>query len=186
MERPIKDFDGYTIDEYGNVYSYKSGSRKQLATWPCTNGYMEIHFWDKSQGKKVHRLIHRLVAEAFCENPHEYEYVNHKDRNIKNNHYSNLEWCSVQYNINYSYLSGVKAARNFKECILIDGKTQELLGEFKSIKAACRYANKFLGCSFTGMQKYLEGNGADGHYYYIKKLDEDVTTKCSNGVGATG
>lgn len=184
MERPIKDFDGYTIDEFGNVYSYKTGKRITMKSWYHLNGYKEIKL--RRDGRSWHKLIHRLVAEAFCENPHEYEYVNHKDRNIKNNHYSNLEWCSVQYNINYSYLSGVKAVRNFKECLLIDGKTQELLGEFKSIKAACRYANKFLGCSFTGMQKYLEGNGADGHYYYIKKLDEDVTTNCSNGVGATG
>ena len=184
MERPIKDFDGYTVDEFGNVYSYKTGKRITMKSWYHLNGYEEVKL--RRDGRSWHKLVHRLVAEAFCENPHEYEYVNHKDRNIKNNHYSNLEWCSVQYNVNYSYLSGVKAVRNFKECLLIDGKTQELLGEFKSITAACRYANKFLGCSFTGMQKYLEGNGADGHYYYIKKLDEDVTTKCSNGVGATG
>ena len=181
MEKPIKDFEDYTIDEFGNVYSYKSGSRKQLATWPCTNGYMEIKFY--KNGKYYHRLIHRLVAEAFIPNPHEYEQVNHKDKNIKNNHYTNLEWCSVQYNINYSYVSGMRAVRNHKECILIEQKTQELMGEFESITAACRYASTFLGCSYTGMIRHHVGTGYEGKVYQIKKLDEGVTTNISNGIG---
>lgn len=184
MERLIEDFDGYTIDEYGNVYSYKTGQRKRLATWLCTNGYREIKFY--KNGHHYHRLIHRLVAKAFVPNPHEYEYVNHKDKDITNNHYENLEWCSSQYNVNYSYVTGMRAVRNHRECILIEGRTQELIGEFESIKAACRYANKFLGCSLSGMEKYRQGNGADGKYYYIKKLNEDVTTNCLNGIGATG
>ena len=184
MEKPIKDFEDYTVDEYGNVYSYKSGSRKQLATWPCTNGYMEIKIC--KNGKKYHRLIHRLVAEAFVDNPHEYECVNHKDKNILNNHYSNLEWCSTQYNVNYSYVSGMRAVRNHKECILIEAKTQELVGEFESIKAACRYASSFCGCSISGMEKYRVGKGYDGKVYKILKIDEGVTTNCSNGVGAVG
>jgi len=42
--------------------------------------------------------IHRLVAETFIPNPHNYDSVDHKDRNKHNNHVSNLEWCSIKDN----------------------------------------------------------------------------------------
>lgn len=42
--------------------------------------------------------IHRLVAEAFIPNPHNYDSVDHKDRNKLNNHVSNLEWMSIEEN----------------------------------------------------------------------------------------
>lgn len=42
--------------------------------------------------------IHRLVAETFIPNPHNYDSVDHKDRNKHNNQVSNLEWCSIEDN----------------------------------------------------------------------------------------
>ena len=47
------------------------------------------------------KKIHRLVAEVFISNPNNLEQVNHKDENKKNNKVSNLEWCTLIYNINY-------------------------------------------------------------------------------------
>lgn len=47
------------------------------------------------------KKIHRLVAEVFIPNPNNLEQVNHKDENKKNNKVSNLEWCTLIYNINY-------------------------------------------------------------------------------------
>lgn len=42
--------------------------------------------------------IHRLVAETFIPNPHNYDSIDHKDRNKMNNHVSNLRWCSIEDN----------------------------------------------------------------------------------------
>ena len=46
--------------------------------------------------------IHRLVAEAFLPNPDRLPEVNHKDENRLNNRVENLEWCTRQYNMEYS------------------------------------------------------------------------------------
>lgn len=42
--------------------------------------------------------VHRLVAETWLDNPNNLPEVNHKDGDKTNNHYSNLEWSSLQHN----------------------------------------------------------------------------------------
>lgn len=56
-----------------------------------------------SKNKQTLRHVHRLVALAFVENPKpdEYNLVNHKDENPKNNRAENLEWCTYSYNLTY-------------------------------------------------------------------------------------
>jgi hypothetical protein len=57
-------------------------------------GYFRVVLY--KNGKMKEFLIHRLVAEAFIENPNNYEQVNHLDFNTINNNLDNLEWCSQQ------------------------------------------------------------------------------------------
>lgn len=51
-------------------------------------GYMEVKFLYK------HRLVHRIIAEAFLENPNKYKTVDHINRNRSDNNLSNLRWAN--------------------------------------------------------------------------------------------
>lgn len=68
--------------------------------------------------EKCHYYIHRLVAIHFLE-PLEGKFeVNHLDGNPSNNNVNNLEWCTHQENVQYSFdklgrkHKGIKGAEN--------------------------------------------------------------------------
>lgn len=73
---------------------------KTLTAVIAPNGYPVVALWKDNRGKTVY--IHRLVAETFIPNPHDYPIINHKDENKANNCVENLEWCNMLYNNNYA------------------------------------------------------------------------------------
>ena len=97
--RDIEGYEGhYQVSNYGNVRSIKRE--------PCLlkgdyqkNGYKRVYLW--LNGGKKNLLVHRLVAEAFIDNPDFLTDVNHIDEDKSNNHIDNLEWCTHLYNMNY-------------------------------------------------------------------------------------
>ena len=80
-------------------------------------------------GVKKSCSVHRLVAETFIPNPENLPEVNHKDKNPFNNRADNLEWCTRQYNIEYSknktveQLNGGKVIARFKSIMDASRKT---------------------------------------------------------------
>ena len=83
----------------GSEYKDKSGKAQLLKITAKQDGYLVVRLSKESKSKIY--LVHRLVVEAFLENPNNYPEVNHKDENPGNNNVSNLEWCDTNYNINY-------------------------------------------------------------------------------------
>lgn len=71
-------------------------------------GYMKVALYDKIPKEK---FIHRLVAEAFIDNPCNHPIINHKDEDKSNNNVLNLEWCSCSYNVSYG-TSRIRSSQN--------------------------------------------------------------------------
>ena len=111
MWKDIPDFEGcYTVNEDGQIKSvprciiHKNG--KQVWLNGCIlkpakyrNGYMFVLLC--KGGKRVQRMVHRIVMEAFC-GKSQLE-VNHKDGNKANNALSNLEYVTHSENQLHSY-----------------------------------------------------------------------------------
>lgn len=99
--KDIKGYEGkYEISNYGNVRSTSYKGVKILKPSITKNGYKNVILCVNQI--KTHKLIHRLVAEAFINNDNNLPVVNHIDCNKLNNIVSNLEWCSVEYNNNHA------------------------------------------------------------------------------------
>ena len=81
------------------IYKIKEGTRlKQLKK---TGGYLYVCLMCNNGEKKWCR-VHRLVAEAFLENPLNKDQVNHIDENKENNCVDNLEWVTAKENSRYA------------------------------------------------------------------------------------
>ena len=103
--KPIKGYEGYyEVSNLGNIFSI----RRNIIVKPYINqtGYYMVNLWFKCKQDK--RLISRLVAEAFIENPENKPVINHKDGNRLNNFVDNLEWCTQSENLKHAYATGLR------------------------------------------------------------------------------
>ena len=88
--RPIKGFDGaYEVSNYGRVFSHRNN--KCLKLKRNRYGYIQVVLCDDEHNHKT-RLVHRLVAEAFVENPDNKKIVDHINTERADNRASNLRW----------------------------------------------------------------------------------------------
>lgn len=94
----VEEFPEYRVNPYGEVMNITTG--RMLTATKGPDGYCRIGFYANKTSYK--RLVHRVVAQAFIPNPHGYPVVNHKDEVRHHNMVNNLEWCTQQYNTEYS------------------------------------------------------------------------------------
>lgn len=153
--RDVKGYEGlYKVSEYGDVISLKSGEKKLLNQYTNNKYFFVVLYKDK---KRKTCLIHRLVATAFCEGFDDSLVVNHMDENTANNHYTNLEWCTQEYNINYG-------TRNEKVSKKV--RCVELDIIFDSVLEAAEYVNG----KQSGISRCLAGRRKthrDYHWEYV-------------------
>lgn len=147
----ITNFPNYEASSLGRIRSTdrvvpnnspsgRSGTRKligQVLKMPIgTHGYPCVNI------NHVSRLVHRLIAESFIDNPLRLRYVDHKNGNKSDNRVENLRWCSMKQNgmnskkrldSNTKY-RGVSFSRNTNKWRVRIGKIQ--YGQFKSIEEA--------------------------------------------------
>jgi len=94
MWRLIDRYHNYEVSSHGRVRNNVSG--KMLKLCESSNGYFVVNLY--KDGKALTHNVHKLVAEAFIDNPNDKQCVDHIDRNKKNNYKSNLRFCSSQEN----------------------------------------------------------------------------------------
>ena len=116
--KPIIGFEGlYEISDLGRVKSLsryvksKANSKMKiperiLKTGKNKCGYALVVLMKNN--KRHNKLVHRLVAKAFINNPENYAVVNHIDGNKHNNSLENLEWCTSKENIHHAMRIGLR------------------------------------------------------------------------------
>ena len=93
--RPIPGYGNrYDVTSWGRVYDKKLG--RFLIPEETKKGYLRVNLFDDAG--KHHMRVHRLVANAFIENPDGKPQVNHVDGNKQNNSFTNLEWATNDEN----------------------------------------------------------------------------------------
>lgn len=133
----VRSIDRYVTRKDGYKYFLRGRILKQLTS---KTGYKYLNLHPDSAHQN-HVYVHRLVAQAFIENPLDLPEVNHKDEDKNNNTVENLEWCTTKYNCNYgTHKIHLRRKRNedgsSKPVLLLSPNSFCL---FKSVKEAARF-----------------------------------------------
>ena len=161
--RDIKGFEGkYMVSNLGRVKSLnynKTGKEKIMKGVPDGYGYFQLSLC--KEGKVKNCRINRLVAQAFIPNPDNLPEVNHKDKIRTNNRVDNLEWCTTQYNVEYSRAKAVIGIN----------KVSGLILEFPSANEAKRQT----GINQSNIIQCCKGRRkSTGGYYWHYADSEEV------------
>jgi len=115
--------------------------RQRIMKQKCTENAKGRKDYRVSLWKEGHEktwLVSRLIAMTFCNGYEEGMTVNHIDGNPLNNNASNLEWCSLEENIQKGFSAGLFSTP--KPVTLIDPGGIE--HKFESIASATRFLGK--------------------------------------------
>lgn len=124
--KDIKGFEGlYGITSCGKVYSYKR--KKFVEPEKTRNGYLRVTLF--KDGNRIHKSVHRLVAEAYIPNPNNYNTVDHRNGNKEQNNIQNLQWLTVADNVRKA---------NQKIVFQFNKDTLELVNAYLGIASAAK------------------------------------------------
>jgi len=137
----------YMVSNFGNVKSmgveydrFNGHSMIKCIKYPKmlkkeldSRGYPRVTIYIDKKAK--HIFVHRMVAETFIPDKRNFKsmpyedrkninlddlFVNHIDENKENNIYTNLEWCTQAYNINYGTRNERMAKKHRKKVLCLE------------------------------------------------------------------
>lgn len=125
------------IFENGKVGTVVGNKFKECQVYYGQRGYAVVSPY--LNGKQKIYSVHRLIAQAFIENPESKPAVNHKDGNKSNNELDNLEWVTHSENTKHAHANGlIDAKKNHVKCDTCEQSTR-----FKdAICSGCRAKEK--------------------------------------------
>ena len=134
----VRSLDRYTdrLDSVGNSRElFVKG--KILKPAIMKKGYLRVSL-SIGHRQATSLQVHRLVAQAFVQNPEKLPQVNHIDENKTNNRADNLEWVTNKENSNHGTRNKRIATGNAMPVIMMDKDYNELR-RFESINEAARW-----------------------------------------------
>lgn len=139
----LEDYPLRYVSDTGHVYTYVRGFLEEI-TGSIIYGY---HYIDIANANGVKNFrVHRLVGKYFVPNPYNKPVINHKDGNKLNNHYTNLEWCTISENTKHAFDNNLavndKGFNDSQSIQVAYIDNNNLLHVFGSTRIAARITNK--------------------------------------------
>lgn len=172
--KDIAGYEGYyQVSSYGRVKNVCTGAI--LVGDKNSIGYRRVILYAPTRKRM---FVHRLVAEAFCENPDNKQVVNHKDGNKLNNAADNLEWVTRSENDLHAFkmrLRSPNIAHRLFTVAAYNKNTNELYKVYDSVKEAAEDLNVAKSDIYKCCHDY--GKSCKGYRFkYIKRWNRE--NKC--------
>lgn len=166
----IKSLERYFESAIGTQYhpeQIKKPSEKRHKG--DSQGYLVTQLYKDNKAKNCY--VHRLVAEAFLENPDNKETVNHINGNKHDNRVENLEWCSRKENNEHALktgLNGTEHMRNKKGSMPVAQYDQEM--NLIAVYPSMREAERQTGIDCRSIGKGILKGWKYGGYIWKKAI----------------
>lgn len=142
-------YNKYLVGEDGTIKNRETG--RVLSQRPNKQGYLSVSIFDPEENKYLYKKVHRLVCEAYIDNPENKKEVNHIDGDKTNNHVSNLEWVTSKENKEHAWKIGLykDIGEQHHSSVLTDGQVRQICTMMEQ-----GYRNKDI-CDLLGFEKHL-------------------------------
>lgn len=167
--KPIKGFDGYFINDLGEIKStrtFKGTQERILKSSKNQQGYITYNLM--RGGKVFRKPLHRLLMETFKPNKDNLPCINHIDGNILNNSLDNLEWCTYGHNEKEAYRLGLKNPRIKEKVVVQLTKDYKIVSFWKSVNEI----EKELGYSAGNICEVCNCNRKSAYGYIWRYVNE--------------
>ena len=166
-ENLVVSAQGQVLKRYPRSCRY--GGRKDyyqvVNVKPNASGYLQVNV----PIRNTTTLVHRLVAEAFIDNPQGYTEIDHLNRDKSDNSVTNLRWVTHSENMRNSTMHKVRSSwQNIVATDLVTGEIYEF-SRSRDIVPFSLSRGWGRGWS-TAIHRKLEQNGgtAYGFYWQVK------------------
>ena len=144
------------VSNKGNVIRCKRGVWSPLKVGHNNCGYQQVSS-DLST-----RLVHRLVAETWLDNPNHYREVNHINGDKDDNRVENLEWATRSQNIRHAWRTGLNKGGSTPIRIVETGEIYESLHE----------CARRIGGYQSAISECLAGKRSTHHGYHFEYVED--------------
>ena len=137
---------------------FKEDKKTAIRFYKNGGGYFFFNVPDLAEGKRGIVFVHRIVAKLFCENPNNYNVVNHIDGNRLNNDYTNLEWCTTSQNSKHAVMLGLHTLPKGEDCSwskLDEKQISEIREKYKTGGYTYKSLAKEYGVSKANIQQIV-------------------------------
>ena len=129
--KQIHEFPDYIVFRNGIIYKISNGNVPVTVVHKTGNLRIDLYV----NGKRFNKIVKKIVAQAFIQNPNNYRNILHKDNDITNCHYSNIYYTDKQRHRGGNL--GVRGEAKTSQAKLNNSKVAFiLLSNLKAIKLA--------------------------------------------------
>lgn len=173
--RPVVSYGGiyenrYVVSNLGRVLSFAKDPPYMLKIHSFSSGYKYVVL--SASPNTNNALVHRLVAEAFLDNPQNKRCINHIDGDKGNNRLHNLEWVTDKENTHHAINKGLMKCSDVEHMRrMAQSRSKQITKEIKCLNNGCVYS------SIKECSKELNINLS----YLYSKFGKGVKDACVNG-----